>query len=94
MNPQGSENIERIAGALWKTIGQPIDVGDQQLVINASIGIAVYPGGGTSEEELIRNADTAMYLAKKAGVGCIFFNALEMEGASSRESFPRAAVPG
>jgi diguanylate cyclase (GGDEF)-like protein len=94
MNPGGHENIERIVGALLKTIGQPIDMGDLQPVINTSIGIAVYPGDGTSEEQLIRNADTAMYRAKKAGVGCIFFNALEIEGATPRESFPRAAFSG
>jgi two-component system cell cycle response regulator len=94
MNPGGNENIERIVGALLKTIGQPIDICDLQPVINASIGIAVYPGDGTSEEQLIRNADTAMYRAKKAGVGCMFFNAVETEGASARESVPRAAVAG
>jgi two-component system, cell cycle response regulator len=85
MNPQGTENIERIAGALLKTIGQPIDLGDLQPVINASMGIAVYPGNGTTGEQLIRNADTAMYCAKKTGIGCILFNALETEGASARE---------
>jgi two-component system, cell cycle response regulator len=85
MNPQGTENIERIADALLKTIGQPIDLGDLQPVINASIGIAVYPGNGASGEQLIRNADTAMYRAKKTGIGRIFFNALETEGASTRE---------
>jgi predicted signal transduction protein with EAL and GGDEF domain len=69
-------------------------MGDLQPVINASTGIAVYPGDGTSEEQLIRNADTAMYRAKKAGVGCVFFHALEIEGASARESFPRAASSG
>jgi two-component system cell cycle response regulator len=94
MNPGGDENIEGIAGNLLKIIGQPIDMGDLQPVINASIGIAVYPGDGTSEEQLIRNADTAMYRAKKAGVGCVFFHALEIEGASARESFPRAALAG
>ena len=94
MNPQGSENIERIAGALLNAIGQPIDIGDLHPVINASLGIAVYPGDGTSEEQLIKNADTAMYRAKKAGVGCAFFNAVETEEASARESFPRAAFSG
>jgi two-component system, cell cycle response regulator len=94
MNPGGNENIERIAGALLKTIGQPIDMGDLQPIVNASTGIAVYPGDGTSEEQLIRNADTAMYRAKKTGVGCVFFQALEIEGASVRESFPRAAFSG
>jgi diguanylate cyclase (GGDEF)-like protein len=94
MNPQGSENIQRIAGALLETIAQPIDMGDLQPVINASIGIAVYPSDGNSEEQLIRNADTAMYRAKKAGVGYVFFNALETEGASAKESVPRAALSG
>jgi two-component system, cell cycle response regulator len=91
MDPRGSGNIERIAEALLEAIGQPIDLGDLQPVINASLGIAIYPDDGTSEEELIKNADTAMYRAKKAGVGCIFFNPLETEGASARESVPRAA---
>lgn len=85
MNPQGAANIERIADALLKTIGQPIDLGDLQPVINASIGIAVYPGHGASGEQLIRNADTAMYRAKKAGIGRILFDSLETEGASARE---------
>jgi len=84
MNPRGGENIERIARTLLKTIAQPIDMGELQPFIHASIGIAVYPGDGISGEELIRKADTAMYRAKKAGVGCLFFNALDMEGAGRR----------
>jgi two-component system cell cycle response regulator len=94
MNPQGSENVERITGALWEAIGLPIDVGDQKLAISASIGIAVYPGGGTSGQELIRNADTAMYRAKKGGAGCVFFDGLDTEQASARESVAHAAVSG
>jgi two-component system cell cycle response regulator len=73
MNPQGTANIERIAGKLLSVIGQPVDLGDLQVVIKASIGVAVYPGNGTSGEHLIRNADTAMYRAKKAATGCVFF---------------------
>jgi diguanylate cyclase (GGDEF)-like protein len=84
MNPQGSKNIERIAGALLRTIAQPIDMGHLQLVIKASIGIAVYPCNGTTEEQLIRNADTAMYRAKQRMNGCVFFNALDTEGTSAK----------
>jgi two-component system cell cycle response regulator len=73
MNPQGTANIERIAGKLLTVIGQPVDLGNLQVVIKASIGIAVYPGNGTNVKELIRNADTAMYRAKKAATGCAFF---------------------
>jgi two-component system, cell cycle response regulator len=75
MNPQGGENIQRIAEALVKTIGQPIDMGELQPVVKASIGIAIYPDDGTTGEQLIRNADAAMYLAKARTNGCAFFNA-------------------
>jgi diguanylate cyclase (GGDEF)-like protein len=94
MNPQDTENIERIADTLLKTIGQPIDMGDLQPVIKASIGIAIYPENGATGEQLIRNADTAMYLAKKTISGCKFFSALETEGASAQESVPREKFPG
>ncbi|MBC7944160.1 MAG: GGDEF domain-containing protein [Burkholderiales bacterium] len=83
MNPQGSENIERMAGLVLKNIAQPIDIGDLQLVIEPSIGIAVYPDNGITGEQLIRNADTAMYRAKKRMSGCVLFNALETEGISA-----------
>ena len=76
MNPQGSENIQRIAEALVKAIGQPIDMGELQPVIKASIGIAIYPDNGTTGEQLIRNADAAMYRAKAGTNGrALFFNA-------------------
>ncbi len=82
VNPQGSENIERIAGAVLKYIAEPIDIGDMQVVINSSVGIAVYPDNGATGEQLIRNADTAMYSAKKRTSGCVFFSALETERTS------------
>jgi diguanylate cyclase (GGDEF)-like protein len=73
MNPQGTANIERAADRLLMVIGQPVDLGHLQVTVKASIGIAVYPGNGTSGEQLIRNADTAMYRAKKAATGWVFF---------------------
>jgi two-component system cell cycle response regulator len=73
MNPPDNGNIARLADILLKTIGQPIDMGDLQPVIEASIGIAVFPDNGTTGEQLIINADTAMYRAKKSMVGRMFF---------------------
>jgi two-component system cell cycle response regulator len=75
MNPQGVENIQRIAESLLETIGQPIDMGELQPIIKASIGIAIYPDDGTAGEQLISNADAAMYRAKTLTNGCAFFNA-------------------
>jgi two-component system, cell cycle response regulator len=73
INPQGSENIRRIADTLLQTISQPIDAGDLKPIIKASIGIAVYPDDGTTGEQLIRNADAAMYRAKESVSGRMFF---------------------
>jgi two-component system cell cycle response regulator len=87
MNPQSSENIERIADTLLSTIAQPIDMGDLQPVIKVSIGIAIYPENGTSGEQLIKNADTAMYLAKKTLIGRKFFNELKTEGPQKQRTY-------
>jgi diguanylate cyclase (GGDEF)-like protein len=73
MNPKGGDNIRRIAEALVETIGLPIDMGELRPVIKASIGIAIYPDNGTTGEQLIRNADAAMYRAKACTNGCAFF---------------------
>jgi two-component system, cell cycle response regulator len=83
LNPQGSDDIEHIVGRLLKTIEQPIVVGDVQSVITASIGIAVYPANGDSAEQLNRNADIAMYRAKKDSRGYAFFAEHEMEQVES-----------
>ena len=79
INPQGTMNIERIAGALLKDIAQPIDLDDLQVIVTASIGVAIYPGNGVTSDQLVRNADAAMYHAKKCKRGCVFFDAVETE---------------
>lgn len=45
-------------------IAQPFHVAEHDLQISASIGIALYPGNGESAQELLMNADAAMYHAK------------------------------
>lgn len=67
MNPQGLDNVKRIAGLVAEGIALPIEVGELHLVLTLSIGIAIYPEHGTSGEQLIRNADAAMYRAKGNG---------------------------
>ena len=46
---------------------QPFELGGQRLSVSASIGVAVYPGHGSEGQHLIREADRAMYDAKKRG---------------------------
>ena len=69
VNPQGRDNVERIAAAVIENLARTIRVGEKQLTVRPSIGIAIYPDGGVNGEALIQNADAAMYRAKKIECG-------------------------
>ncbi len=58
---------ERISTDLIRRVARPIRIDDATVAISASIGIAVYPDDGSTAEELMRNADRAMYRVKAAG---------------------------
>ena len=83
VDPHGKENIDRIAGLVSANIARPIAVGNWQFVVNASIGIAVYPGDGATGDELIRSADTAMYRAKNHESSGVFIDRVGKESASA-----------
>ena len=63
----GPKNASRVAQALLDVLAKPIDLDGYKAIIGASIGISMYPADGTTEEELVKNADTAMYRAKESG---------------------------
>ncbi len=56
-----------IADALVKLIEKPFVISRYELMVSLSIGIAVYPGDGIDERELMFNADAAMYHTKNNG---------------------------
>ena len=56
-----------LAERLMAAAAKPIRVGQQDLVIGASVGIALYPDDGGTADELRANADVALYSAKAAG---------------------------
>src|ERR1700729_1383267 len=78
MNPRSKTNVEHIANSVLRTIAQPVLVGNRELSIEASIGIAIYPEHGASGEQLIARADAAMYLAKERSRGVAFFGRQQM----------------
>ncbi|WP_271272160.1 bifunctional diguanylate cyclase/phosphodiesterase [Aliamphritea hakodatensis] len=62
-----------IAQKLLDCFTAPFTIGEQQIFAGASIGIAIYPEHGHTSELLLRNADAAMYQAKRNGKNAFAF---------------------
>ncbi len=74
---------ERLERVLSETT-QPFSIGGNSHQVSASIGVAMFPDDGDGFDELLKNADTAMYQAKAAGRDqCSFFHADMAVAASS-----------
>jgi len=66
--PGGTRDaLGRLGDAILGAAAEPVRVGERELYVGASIGISLYPDDAVRVEELVRNADTAMYTAKEAG---------------------------
>ena len=71
-----------VASRILKELSQPYEVDGRELFITASIGISIYPEDGNDVEDLIKNADTALYHAKRKGKNTYQFYSKSMnEGA-------------
>lgn len=71
-------DIERVAKRILDSLSQPIALQSHNPVVTPSIGIALYPQDGGDPDTLVRNADTAMYVAKAEGRACFRFYNEEM----------------
>lgn len=56
----------------------PFNINNEIIYIGSSVGISIYPDNGQESAELLRNADTAMYQAKKSEQGNVFFYSSEL----------------
>ena len=72
------------AARLIRTLSARYDMDGIEVVIGASIGIALSPGDGDTSEELMRNADMALYRAKSDGGGVHRFFEREMDRQAQR----------
>jgi diguanylate cyclase (GGDEF)-like protein/PAS domain S-box-containing protein len=71
--------VSDFSDRLIRTLSARYDIDGSELVVGASIGIALSPGDGESCEELMRNADMALYRAKSDGAGVHRFFEREMD---------------
>ncbi|MFL6711069.1 MAG: putative bifunctional diguanylate cyclase/phosphodiesterase [Massilia sp.] len=74
--------VSSIAQKLLDTMAAPIMIENQQQSVSVSVGISVYPEDGRILRELMSNADSAMYYAKKMGRANYQFFAPEMNAAA------------
>ena len=68
-NVRDDDEARIVADRITRTMKQPIHVGDESVTTGVSIGIARLHEDGDGADELIRNADVAMYTAKGSGKG-------------------------
>jgi diguanylate cyclase (GGDEF)-like protein len=68
-----------LASRLIEMIGAPFELGSHQVTVGLSIGIALAPGDGVDPDQLLKNADMALYRAKSDGHGLYRFFEPEMD---------------
>jgi diguanylate cyclase (GGDEF)-like protein len=64
-----SQSVVQMATSLRHVLMRPLNAGIDAVRIDATVGIAIFPEDGRTQDELIRAADVAMYEAKKEGKG-------------------------
>ncbi len=74
--PTGAKTL---ATRVIETVAEPFDIEGHQIVIGTSIGVAIAPTDGSEPDQLLRNADMALYRAKAEGRGTYHFFQQEMD---------------
>jgi diguanylate cyclase (GGDEF)-like protein/PAS domain S-box-containing protein len=94
----GRAHVEFIAQKILNVLARPFDLGHERIHVSGSIGITMHPDDGSHPEDLVRNADQAMYVAKNAGRNqfCFFTRSMQEKArhrismiAELREALPR-----
>jgi diguanylate cyclase (GGDEF)-like protein len=73
------EDASRLANRICEAVRKPFDLSGHHMVIETSIGIAVAPDDGVDPDQLLKNADMALYGAKNDGRGVFRFFEAEMD---------------
>lgn len=75
------DGVRGLAEQLIAAVGKPYMIDGNEIVVSTSIGIAVAPSVGGNTEQLMKNADLALYRAKAEGPAAFRFFSPEMEEA-------------
>jgi diguanylate cyclase (GGDEF)-like protein len=91
----GTDTARAAADSICERLARPMQFGELTVSIGASIGISRYPADATSDDELLRKADSALYRAKQVGRGgvCLYDPKLD-EALSERNQLEVALRDG
>lgn len=83
---QSRAQLSRLVCQMFDSVASPLTIGTIGLSVSASIGIAMSPADGTTSVALMKNADAAMYRAKRQKRGYAFFD--EPDDAAADDTAP------
>lgn len=72
-NIREKSDVEKIVNDLLYNISREVTISGERISVGASVGIAIFPDAGDSIEEIMINADKAMYTSKANGKNCYTF---------------------
>lgn len=78
-----ADNILPIIKKIIQQFNNPFTIDERELFVSTSIGISIYPDDGDNPDALLKNADTAMYAAKRLSPGDFSFYTADMNSMAS-----------
>lgn len=78
MNVRDAAKTKMIAEKILKELAKPFQIEKKRVYLSGSIGITLCPRDGLEVDQLMRNADSSMYLAKKSGLNQLCFHEEQM----------------
>jgi len=85
--------VERIAARIVVAVAAPIPYGPHELLVSVSVGVCLVSSGQLDPDQLLRNADTALYRAKVDGRNRFEFFEPKIAGTETEAEFLSADVP-
>jgi diguanylate cyclase (GGDEF)-like protein/PAS domain S-box-containing protein len=78
-NLPAADGASTVAESIIRGIAEPYDLDDNEVIISCSLGITMFPNDGYDGEQLLKNADLALYRSKREGRACYHFYIAEMD---------------
>lgn len=64
---KNNDDVVKVASKLLDVFRRPLRIGEREISVSASFGLSMYPEDANDAEQLLKNADAAMYRAKERG---------------------------